>query len=90
VAVALRGIKVAQKFSSNFKLLRRSSQVPQLVSASSVSVANFLHGFIDFCLAFLIVIPLLYGAIAGVQIVHRIPTGYLKHAAAVLCRLSAS
>jgi uncharacterized membrane protein YfcA len=64
-----------------------SSQVLQLVSASSGSAGNFLHGFIDFRLALLIVIPLLYGVVAGVQVAHRIPTGHLKHASAILCLL---
>jgi hypothetical protein len=65
-----------------------SGQVLQLVSAFSGSVGNLLHGFIDFRLALLIVVPLLYGLIAGVQVAHRVPTGHLKHAAAVLCLLA--
>ena len=64
-----------------------SGQVLQLVSASSGSLGNFLHGFIDFRLALLIVVPLLYGVIAGVQVAHRIPTRHLKHSAAILCLL---
>jgi uncharacterized membrane protein YfcA len=65
-----------------------SGQVLQLVSASSGSVGNFLHGFIDFRLAALIAIPLLYGVIAGVHVAHRIPTEHLKRAAGVLCLLA--
>ena len=64
-----------------------SGQVLQLVSASSGSVGNALHGFINFRLALLIAIPLLYGVIVGVHVAHRIPTEHLKRGAAVLCLL---
>lgn len=62
-----------------------TSQVLQIVAATSGSIENFRHGFIDFRIAFLVTIFELLGVIAGVRLAHIASALALRRLAAVLC-----
>jgi uncharacterized membrane protein YfcA len=61
------------------------SQILQLVSAASGTVANVAYGAIDFGSAALVVPFELLGVIAGVTIAHRADVAQLRRAAGWLC-----
>lgn len=62
-----------------------TSQVLQIVAATSGSIENLSHGFIDFRIALLVTIFELLGVIAGVRLAHIASALALRRLAAVLC-----
>jgi hypothetical protein len=62
-----------------------TSQVLQIVAATSGSLENFRQGFIDFRIALLVTIFELLGVIAGVRLAHIASALALRRLAAVLC-----
>jgi len=62
-----------------------TSQVLQIVAATSGSIENLRHGFIDFRIAFLVTIFELVGVVAGVRLAHIASALALRRLAAVLC-----
>jgi uncharacterized protein len=62
-----------------------TSQVLQIVAATSGSVENARHGFIDFEVAFLITIFELAGVIVGVRLAHIASALLLRRLAGALC-----
>jgi len=65
-----------------------TSQVLQIVAATSGSIENLRHGFIDFRVALVITIFELAGVIAGVWLAHIASALALRRLAGVLCVLS--
>jgi uncharacterized membrane protein YfcA len=65
-----------------------TSQVLQIVAATSGSIENFRQDFIDFRIAFLVTIFELLGVIAGVRLAHIASALVLRRLAAVLCILT--
>jgi uncharacterized membrane protein YfcA len=62
-----------------------TSQVLQIVAATSGSIENLRHGFIDFRIALLVTIFELLGVVAGVRLAHIASALALRRLAAVLC-----
>jgi uncharacterized protein len=62
-----------------------TSQVLQIVAATSGSIENFRQDFIDFRIASLVTIFELLGVIAGVRLAHIASALVLRRLAAVLC-----
>jgi uncharacterized membrane protein YfcA len=62
-----------------------TSQVLQIVAATSGSIENMRHGFIDFQIAFLVIIFELAGVIAGVRLAHVASALALRRLAGALC-----
>jgi hypothetical protein len=62
-----------------------TSQVLQIVAATSGSLENFRQGFIDFRIALLVTLFELLGVIAGVRLAHIASALALRRLAAVLC-----
>jgi uncharacterized protein len=62
-----------------------TSQVLQIVAATSGSIENLHQGFIDFRIAFLVTVFELLGLIAGVRLAHIAGALALRRLAAVLC-----
>jgi hypothetical protein len=62
-----------------------TSQVLQIVAATSGSLENFRQSFIDFRIALLVTIFELLGVIAGVRLAHIASALALRRLAAVLC-----
>jgi uncharacterized membrane protein YfcA len=58
-----------------------TSQVLQIVAATSGSLGNWRHGFIDFEVAFVIIAFELVGVLAGVRLAHVVQRGVVEHAA---------
>ena len=65
-----------------------TSQVLQIVAATSGSIENLRHGFIDFEMALVITVFELAGVIAGVRLAHVASALALRRLAAVLCVLT--
>jgi uncharacterized membrane protein YfcA len=62
-----------------------TSQVLQIVAATSGSIENLRHGFIDFRIALVVTIFELAGVIVGVRLAHIASALALRRLAAVLC-----
>ena len=62
-----------------------TSQVLQIVAASSGSIANYRHDYIDFRVAAIITVFELIGVIVGVKIAHAASALALRRLAGVLC-----
>jgi uncharacterized protein len=67
-----------------------TSQVLQIVAATSGSIENLRHGFIDFRIAFIVTLFELLGVIAGVRLAHIASALVLRRLAAVLCIITGS
>ena len=67
-----------------------TSQVLQIVAATSGSVENFRHGFIDFRIALLVTVFELLGVVVGVRLAHIASAVALRRLAGALCILTGS
>ncbi len=65
-----------------------TSQVLQIIAATSGSLGNWRHGFIDFRIAALIILFELAGLIAGVRLAHIASALALRRLAGALCVIS--
>jgi uncharacterized membrane protein YfcA len=65
-----------------------TSQVLQIVAASSGSVANYRHDYIDFRVAVIVAAFELIGLVVGVRIAHAASAIALRRLAAALCIVS--
>lgn len=65
-----------------------TSQVLQIVAATSGSLENFRHGFIDLRIALIITVFELLGVIAGVRLAHIASPLVLRRLAGALCVLT--
>lgn len=65
-----------------------TSQVLQIVAATSGSLENFRHGFIDFKVALLVAVFELLGVVAGVRLAHVASALFLRRLAGALCVLT--
>lgn len=61
------------------------SQVLQSVVAFSGSASNLANGFVDFSVAWWVIVFLLAGCVAGVRIAHMLPLDKLKRGVTLLC-----
>jgi hypothetical protein len=62
-----------------------TSQVLQIVAATSGSIANYRHGYVDFRVAAIATVFELAGVIAGVKLAHAASARALRRLAAVFC-----
>ena len=62
-----------------------ASQVLQITASSSGSIGNFQNGFIDFSIAWWVILLELTGVGIGVWLAHRTPGGTLKKIVSVVC-----
>jgi len=62
-----------------------TSQVLQIVAATSGSLENYRNGFIDFEVALLVAVFELLGVIAGVRLAHVASAFVLRRLAGALC-----
>ncbi len=62
-----------------------ASQVLQIVAATSGSLENLRHGFIEFRIAFLVTLFELAGVLVGVRLAHAASARALRRLAGVLC-----
>jgi hypothetical protein len=65
-----------------------TSQVLQIVAATSGSIENLRHGFIDFQTALVVTIFELLGVVAGVRLAHVASAVALRRLAGALCILT--
>jgi uncharacterized membrane protein YfcA len=65
-----------------------TSQVLQIVAATSGSIENFRNGFIDFRVALIVAVFELLGVIAGVRLAHIASALALRRLAGALCVLT--
>lgn len=65
-----------------------TSQVLQIIAATSGSLGNWRHGFIDFRIAALVIVFELAGLIVGVRLAHVASALALRRLAGTLCILS--
>ncbi len=65
-----------------------TSQVLQIVAATSGSLENLRHGFIEFRIAFLVTLFELAGVLVGVRLAHAASARALRRLAGVLCIVS--
>jgi uncharacterized membrane protein YfcA len=62
-----------------------TSQVLQIVAATSGSLENFRNGFVDFKVALIVAVFELLGVIAGVRLAHVASALFLRRLAGALC-----
>lgn len=65
-----------------------TSQVLQIVAATSGSLENYRNGFIDFEVALVVTIFELVGVIAGVRLAHAMSALFLRRLAGALCMIT--
>ncbi len=65
-----------------------TSQVLQIVAATSGSIENLRHGFVDFRIALVVTVFELLGVVAGVRLAHIASAAALRHLAGALCVLT--